>query len=202
MKNVILPTPTLNIQSNFIITNDIFLHKFTFKLNNSTENDILDVSVYLFTNENIISPFSKCIIVYPMIHATEYEIFEYDYYCNSKNIQLNFRIIYRIKGQNTHRYFDVDYSTSPLLASNTNSFVSLIKIKGLKRIIDVTPITNGICFSKFGAIIDTYVSISYLNYTDDMLNAEFCKSTLIKGLSSVTLSSIKYGKFSYMSFGN
>lgn len=189
----------INIEKSISQCEDYFVNSLSFTLLNNYEYEIFDISIFLFSNENIHSTFSKCIKQIPQMHSKENVEFVYNYNSKLSSPPLFSRIIFRINGEASHRFINVDINDSN---RSIDSFVSLLKIRGFRNLISVIPITNGISYTNFGTILDTFVYITYHNYSNEILKYELCNSTLLKGKNSLSLNNISYGKFLTQTFGN
>lgn len=180
-----------------------YTHLITLNLSNRISEDLFDISVFLFVDEKKISLFSQCIKVISSIPSLSEISFNYEYYSELIDPHFHIRIIYRKFNESTHSFSDFDFSLKDNNRSQPdNSFVSLIRIKHLSKIIDVFPITNGISYTNFGSVLGTYVNITYIDFSDNISNFELCGSTLIKGFDNITISNISYGNYCTFSFGN
>lgn len=203
MNNLLFNQLQLKIEHDVISNNGESTYILNFFLKNGYKKDVLDVLVYLFVDDENLYSFSKCINKISIIKSDNEKVFSFKYKSININPKFHIRIIYRLYGENTHRYFNYEYLNDPSEMQNIqDSFIALLNINGLKKIIDVFPIINGLSFTNFGSILDTSVNITYLNYDNIISQYNICRSTLLKGYNSISLSNISYGSFSTLSFGN
>ena len=173
---------------------------YTFKLKNISEQNIFDISIFVFNLSSRLSRSTNCIKKIPLIAPNS----EIEFSFEAKPLTNYYsRIFFRLENYNKHCYINVYPNINKSTTyQNIDSFIALLKLKSLKKIINIIPYTIGVSYNSFGILLDTSVNILYQNYSDITIDHKLSSVTLLKGVESISFKNISYGVYSTTAFGD
>lgn len=115
----------------------------------------------------------------------------------NENIVLFLRAFYRKKGDTSHQIF----TSNPIIFNKTDTkincdiFSSIIKIRNLKKIIDVLPFARKIFKNDFGTFVEIEINVFFSDNQKKQNKLQFNKNFLINSSNDIILSSLIFGDY-------